>query len=223
MWKDAVLSGIAIALLTGAANAQEWPFFCPPPEDVWVIGKEFPEATAWTHEARVRGNTGIMAEIAPRRPVSAGLRPARSGRGQPSMAAQSRPRQAPMLTHDRAVSVQDSTVSQIDVADMLPVMPALEWLRTEIRGINIDGRQVQPLCIYALQDGRDHQQVGVRPLEAMIPVNLRDCREPQSGYLTDQLDIVTLWEPDRDGVLACDAGRTACHFPCAAELVLESW
>jgi hypothetical protein len=221
MWRDTVFSGIAIALLTGTAKAQDFPYFCPPPEDIWIVEKEFPEAIAWTHEARIRGNAGIMAETAPRRPASAGLRPARSGRVQPSMAAQARPRPAPMLTHDRAVGVQETTVSQTDLADLPPVMPALEWLRTEIREINADGGQ--PSCIYALQDGRDHQQFGVRPVEAVIPVNLRDCREPQRSYLTDQLDIVTLWEPDWDGVLACDTGRTACHFPCTSETILERW
>ncbi|MBI1237363.1 MAG: hypothetical protein GC188_11830 [Alphaproteobacteria bacterium] len=223
MWKCAFYTGFAIALLTGSAEAQYQSFHCPPAEDVWIVEKEFPEASGWTHEARVLGNTEIMAETVPRRPASAGLRPARSGRGQPSMAAQNRPRPAPMLTHDRAVLVQESAISQIDLAELPPVMPALVWLRTEIRGINIDGRQGQPACIYALQDGRDHQQFGVRPAEAMIPVNLRDCREPQRSYLTDQLDIVTLWVPGWDGHLVCDASRTACHFPCTSETILERW
>ncbi len=223
MWKYPVYAGFAIALLAGTAKAQEWSYFCPPAEDVWVIEKEFPEAPAWTYEARIRGNTEIMAETAPRRLTSSGLLPARSGRGQPSASTRNRPRVAPMLTHDRAILVDDSSAYFTELADLPPVMPALEWLRTEVRDIRAGGSQAQPMCIYALQDGRDHQQFGVRPAEAVIPVNLRDCGEPQSGYLTDQLEIVTLWEPDRDGNLVCDTGRTDCHVPCSAELVLERW
>lgn len=216
MWKCVFYTSFALSLLTGYAEAQYQPYHCPPAEDVWIVEKEFPEVSGRDHEARVRGNTVIMAEATLRRPVRTGLRPARPGRSQFSAAAQSRPRVAPMLTHDGAVSVDDSSASYAELSDLPPVMPALEWLRAEFTEYGVR-------CIYTLQDGRDYQQFGLRPAEGMIPPNLRHCGEPQREYLDDVNGLVTIWRFGFDGNLVCDAGRTICHFPCTPEMILESW
>ena len=53
------LTGVLMALLPASAEARQQPYFCPAPEDVWIMDKEFPEAPGWRHEARVRGNATI--------------------------------------------------------------------------------------------------------------------------------------------------------------------
>lgn len=216
MWKCAFYAGFAIALLTGSAEAQYQSFHCPPAGDVWIVEKEFPESSGWTHEARVRGNTVLMTERSLFRPAPTGLRPARPGRDQTTVSTRNRPRVAPMLTHDRAISVDDTSAHFAELADLPPVMPALEWLHTEFTE---DGAS----CTYTLQDGRDHQQFGVRPAEATIPSNLRNCGEPQREYLDDVNGLVTNWQYNSNGHLVCDASRTACHFSCTSETILERW
>ncbi|OLF72401.1 hypothetical protein AWH62_11270 [Maricaulis sp. W15] len=204
MMRIILIAGL-MALTTATAGAQQQPYFCPAPEDVWVMDKEFPDAPAWRYEARVRGNAlGADSTDFRRqsRPVRVPTRPASSVRGRAPSTTQNRPIVAPMLTHARAVGVDANPF--VSNPDMPPVMAALEWVAAE-------AGQFGSVCRYSLQDG----QPGGRNATATIPINRRDC-EAQPGTMVWRHDSqVSGW--------SCDASRTDCLFFCAAEAVLETW
>ena len=199
------LTGVLMALLPASAEARQQPYFCPAPEDVWIMDKEFPEAPGWRHEARVRGNAlGALSTESGRqtRPGRVPLRPATGVRGQSPSPTQSRPIVAPMLTHARAVGVEPHAF--VSDPDLPPVMAALDWISAE-------AGQYSLYCRYSLQDG----EASGHHATATLPVNRQDC-QAQPGTM--------IWQYDRQvGGQACDASRTACVFVCGTEAVMESW
>ncbi|WP_339336057.1 hypothetical protein [uncultured Maricaulis sp.] len=199
------LTGVLLALLPVSAEAQQQPYFCPAPEDVWVMDKEFPEAPAWRHEARVRGNAlGAASTESGRqtRPGRVPFRPATGMRGQSPSSTQNRPIVAPMLTHARTVGVNAHAFAANH--DLPPVMAALEWIAAE-------AGQYRTICRYSLQDG----EANGHHATATLPVNRRDC-QAQAGTMVWQYD-------SQVGGQACNASRTECVIVCGTEAVMESW
>ncbi|WP_421785240.1 hypothetical protein [Hyphobacterium sp.] len=198
------LSASAILMAAPPALSQQ-SFYCPPPEDVWVVEKEFPEAPAWQYEARVRGHWVADARVM-RRPVPNGPSPTEARiRGTPA-ARSSRPRAAPMLTHDRAVTVDDGSIGADELMPLPPVMAAREWLRVEESGDILR-------CRYRLDDGRGLDARFPTAVDALIPINRQSCTPNSAGWGFDAALSVE----------QCNTSRTGCLFICAETPVLESW
>ncbi|MFY0636961.1 hypothetical protein [Maricaulis maris] len=199
-----LVGGFLAGLVSASAQAQLQPYYCPDPADVWVVETEFPDAPGWRHAARVRGNELGVSDTM-RRPIPSGritARPATGPRGQSSVPTANRPLVAPMLTHDRAVSIREST----DPAspDLAPVIAVLDWVRVETRSSSL-------VCRYSLDDGASYG----RHATVSIPINRRDCLPLHNN---------TAWSYDSNaGGEVCNEERTSCQFYCAAEQVLESW
>ncbi|WP_295691854.1 hypothetical protein [uncultured Maricaulis sp.] len=193
-----------MALISASAQAQLQPHYCPDPGDVWVVETEFPDAPGWRHAARVRGNN-LDGSDRMRRPIPSGritARPATSPRGQSSTPTANRPLVAPMLTHDRAVSIREST--DPNSRDLPPVIAVLDWVRVETRSSSL-------VCRYSLDDGASYG----RHATVSIPINRRDCLPLHNN---------TAWSYDSNaGGEVCNEARTSCQFYCSAERVLESW
>jgi len=205
MLTRALTVAVLLALAPETAQAQQEPYFCPAPQDVWVMDKEFPDAPAWRHEARVRGNALGAVSTEPgrqARPGRAPLRPATGVRGRSPATTQNRPTVAPMLTHARAVNVQVNAF--VSDPDLPPVIAALEWIEAE-------AGQYGTVCRYSLQDGRTDG----RNATATIPINRHDC-EAQPGTMVWQYDAQV-------GGQSCDASRMECLIVCGTEAVLETW
>ncbi|WP_420430787.1 hypothetical protein [Hyphobacterium sp.] len=196
----------ALAVLTCAPAALgQQSFYCPSPEDVWIVEKEFPEAPAWQYEARIAGHW-VAADVVVRRSVPTG-RDASGTRNRPSPAvAASRPRAAPMLTHDRAVNVHEPRAYSGEAIDYPPVMPALEWL-----GVTFD--QSTMVCRYTIDDGREHDPPRSYPSEGRIPVNRQSCGPNSRGWRYDSMA----------GGEVCSESRTSCQFTCVDTPILDSW
>lgn len=195
---------LAVLASAPAALAQQ-SFFCPPPENVWIVEKEFPEAPAWQHEARVDGHW-VTTDLVVRRSALAG-RDASGTRNRPSPAvAASRPRAAPMLTHDRTVSVHEPRGYIGEEIDYPPVMPALEWL-----GVMFN--QTAIVCRYAIDDGREHDPPRSYSSEGSIPVNRQSCSPNSRDWRYDSMA----------GGEVCSASRTSCQFTCGESPILDSW
>lgn len=199
-----LVGGFLAGLVSASAQAQLQPYYCPDPADVWVVETEFPDASGWRYAARVRGNE-LGGSDTMRRPVPSGritARPATGPRGRSSAPTSNRPRVAPMLTHDRAVSLREST--DPNSPDLPPVIAVLDWVRVETRSSNL-------VCRYSLDDDASYG----RHATVSIPINRRECLPLHNN---------TDWGYDSNvGGEACNAARATCQFYCGSERVLESW